>query len=62
MDPKECNANTAGKTGEFHLQAALDYIDDWVNHVPETLPEIQVPKTTPELVDALGGNHQDAIL
>ena len=32
LNPKECNTNMAGKTGELHLQAVLNYIDDWVGH------------------------------
>ena len=62
MDPKECNANTAGKTGELHLQAVRNYIHDWVTHIPETMPDMQLPIPIQELVTTLDGNNQDTIL
>ena len=52
----------AGKTVEFYLQAVLNYIDDWVGHVPETPPNLQAPTTMPELVTTMDGSHNDAIL
>ena len=50
------------KIGEVYLQSVLNYIDDWVGNIPDTLPTLQVPKTIPELVTTLGGKHSDAIL
>ena len=52
----------AGKKGEFYLPAVLNYIDDWVGHVPETLPNLHVPTTMPSLVTTMDGSHNDATM
>ena len=62
LNPKECNTNMAGEAGELHLQAVLNYINDWVGHIPDTMPGLQLPGPMHELVETIDGNNQDATL